>query len=75
MVKELDLFESNHGCGLNGCPGSHPERRCNTTYTGPELARNVLPRPFEARRPITHRFSIFEYFDLTGLLKYYCRAA
>src|SRR6516225_7243653 len=23
MVKELDLFESNHGCGLNGFPGSH----------------------------------------------------
>jgi hypothetical protein len=22
MVKELDLFESNHGCGLSGCPGS-----------------------------------------------------
>jgi Ca2+/H+ antiporter, TMEM165/GDT1 family len=37
MVKELDLFESNHGCGLNGCPGSHPERRCNTTLHGSRI--------------------------------------
>jgi hypothetical protein len=27
MVKELDLFESNHGCGLNALSkGKHPER-------------------------------------------------
>ena len=65
MVKEFALFESNHGCGLNGCPGSHPDWRCNTTLHGPELERNVLPGPFEARRPITHGFSMFEYFDLT----------
>ena len=35
-------------------------------YTGPELARNVLPRPLGARRPITHGFSMFEYFDLSA---------
>jgi hypothetical protein len=37
MVKELDLFESNHGCGLNGCSGSHPEWRCNTTLHGSRI--------------------------------------
>ena len=27
MVKELDLFESNHGCGLNALSqGKHPKR-------------------------------------------------
>jgi hypothetical protein len=27
MVKELDLFESNHGCGLNArSQGKHPKR-------------------------------------------------
>jgi hypothetical protein len=39
MVNELDLFESNHGCGLNALFRKLPGNRVITQhYTGPELA-------------------------------------
>ena len=65
MVKELDLFESNHGCWLNALSREDIRNGRNTTLHGPELARNVFPKPFGAGRAITHGFSTFEYFDLT----------
>jgi hypothetical protein len=34
MVKELDLFESNHGCGLNALfQGKHPKTNVTKRYT------------------------------------------
>ena len=34
MVKELDLFESNHGCGLNGLSRKiEPETDVTQRYT------------------------------------------
>jgi hypothetical protein len=68
MVKELDLFESNHGCGLNALSKENIRNGRNTTLHGPESVRNVFPRPFGAGRAITHGFSTFEYFDLTALV-------
>ncbi len=65
MVKILDLFEFNHGCGLNALSRENIRNKRNTTLHGPELVRNVFPRPFGASRAITHDFSTFEYFDLT----------
>jgi hypothetical protein len=37
MVKELDLFESNNGCGMNGLPVKNIRNGSNTTLHGPEL--------------------------------------
>jgi hypothetical protein len=65
MVKELDLFESNHGCGLNALSQENIRNGRNKTLHGPELVRNVFPGPFGAGRAIAHGFSMFEYFDLT----------
>jgi L-rhamnose-H+ transport protein len=67
MVKELDLFESNHGCWLNALSREDIRNGRNTTLHGPELARNVFPKPFGAGRAITHGFSTFESFDLMGI--------
>src|SRR5260370_39806622 len=66
MVKELDLFESNHGCGLNALSQEKIRNGRNKTLHGPELVRNVFAGPFGAGRAIAHGFSMFEYFDLTG---------
>jgi hypothetical protein len=66
MVKELDLFESNHGYGLNALSQENIRNGRSTTLRGPEMVRNFFPRPFGAGRVITHGFSTFEYFDLTG---------
>jgi hypothetical protein len=66
MVKELDLFESNHGCGLNGLSSEKHSKRTEHNVTRPELTRNVFPEPFGGVEDITHGFSTFEYFDLTG---------
>ena len=67
VVKELDLFESNHGCGLNALSQEKIRNERTKTLHGPELVRNVFPGPFGAGRAIAHGFSMFEYFDLTGL--------
>jgi hypothetical protein len=64
MVKELDLFESNHGCGLNARPTQNIRR--NIPLHGPELVRNVVPRPSDRVVLSTHGFSTFEYFYLTS---------
>ena len=67
MVKELDLFESNHGCGLNVYrPGKKIRNGRNITLQGPELARNGFQRPLGSGRAIICSFSKFEYFDQTS---------
>src|SRR5260370_15008129 len=67
MVKELDLFESNHGCGLNA--PSHAKRP-KTAVTQRYTVQNWCVTSSQGRSDrvaaSTHGFSTFEYFDLTG---------
>jgi short chain dehydrogenase len=47
-VKKLDLFESNHGCGLNVPSQGRDRNGRNITLQGPELVRNVFQKPLGA---------------------------
>jgi hypothetical protein len=47
-VKKLELFESNHGCGLNVPSQGRYRNGRNITLQGPELVRNVFQKPLGA---------------------------
>ena len=66
MVKELDLFESNNGCGRTDYPVKNIRNGRNTTLHGPELDAQRFPKAVRGVGDITHGLSTFEYFDLTG---------
>jgi hypothetical protein len=64
------IWSKNSNClnpSMVACERAFPKEEIrngrNTTLQGPELARNVFPRPFGAGRAITRGFSTFEYFD------------
>ena len=67
MVKELDMFESNNGCGMNHYPVKNIRNGRNTTLHGPELDAQRFPKAVRGVGDITHGLSTFEYFDLTAL--------
>src|SRR5258708_154484 len=51
MVKELDVFEFNHGCGLKSLSRGNIRNRRNTRLHGHELTCNVFPMPVGAEGP------------------------